>query len=324
MNDSNLPPIPQPGETGPQVCETVRLYLAVMDDLTPQQIALLSEHVNTCPDCAATLRQLQQATQLVASGLAHTTPSPHVDRAIMAVLASPVGADLSRPAPIYRLARPSWLVGSLATAAVLVVALLAAMFMNGISPVNTGLHAFSLPQNLSWSSYVLYHSETSIGNNGRRYYVYTYDNLGQKMMHVETVAGSLDVVSVEDEKSGEVLGMDMKNHVAQWGADAWMVDDSAFDLAQLRHDLATNSAIYLDKDTFKGQAVYRIRLKNGLMLLLNMQYQPVNVLQGAVGPGTGEPMYESLELMSSSQVSDDMWNMTVPANFHLGTLPPKP
>jgi len=156
------------------------------------------------------------------------------------------------------------------------------------------------------------------------YHVYTYNNLGQDMMHVETVASSLDVVSVEDEKSGEVLGMDMKKHVAQWGADEWMVDDSIFDLAQLRHDLKTNDAIFLDKDTFKGQSVYNIRLKSGLVLLLNMDYQPVNVLQGMVGPGTGEPMYDSLKMMSSSEVSEDMWNMSVPAGFHMGTLPPKP
>jgi hypothetical protein len=330
MNEYNLPPIPQPGETGPQVCEIVRLYLAVMDDLTAQQIALLSEHVNTCSDCAAALQQLQQTTHLVASGLAQTTPSPRVDRAIMAALASMNGKAATTPereVPRHKAkvsGRPAWLVGSLATAAVLVVALFTTLFMNGISPLNTGQHAFSLPQNLSWSSYVLYHKETNVGKNGTRYNVYTYDNLGMHMMHVETVAGSLDVVAVADEKSGEVLGMDMKHHVAQWGADQWMVDDSAFDLAQLRHDLATNSAIYLDKGAFQGQPVYRIRLKNGLVLLLNMRYQPVNVLQGAAGPGTGKPIYQSLKLMPSSQVPGDMWNMSVPPDFHMGTLPPKP
>ena len=337
MNDSNLPPIPQPGETGPHVCETIRLYLAVMNDLTPQQKALLSRHVNSCADCAEELRQLTHTTHLVASGLPHSTPSPRVDRAIMAALASQNGgraATSVRQAPFRRPAigaipygrpRPSWLVGSLATAAVIVVALLSALLMNGVSPVSTGSHGFSLPQNLSWNNYILYYSEAGIGNNGTRYHVYTYDNLGAGMMHVETmIPGSLDVVAMEDEKSGEVLGMDMIHHVAQWGADEWMVDDSAFDLAQLRHDLATNSAIYLDKDTFKGQQVYRIRLKNGLVLLLDMHYQPVNVLQGAVGPGTGEPMYDSLKMMAPSEVSEDMWNMSIPPQFHMGKLPPKP
>jgi hypothetical protein len=337
MNDTNLPPIPHPNETGPQVCETIRLYLAVMNDLTPQQKELLSRHVNSCPDCAEQLQRLSRTTHLVASGLAHSTPSPHVDRAIMAALASQNGGHAAtsvRQAPFRRPAvgaipysrpRPSWLVGPLATAAVIVVALLGALVMNGVSPVSTGPRGFSLPQNLSWSGYVLYHSETGIGNNGKPYHVYTYNNLGADMMHVETIsAGSLDVVSMEDEKSGEVLGMDMIHHVAQWGADEWMVDDSAFNLAQLRHDLATNSAIYLDKDTFKGQAVYRIRLKNGLVLLLDMHYQPVNVLQGALGPGTGEPMYDSLKIMAPSEVSEDMWNMSIPPSFHMGKLPPKP
>jgi hypothetical protein len=337
MNDSNLPPIPHPGETGPQVCEIIRLYLAVLNDLTPQQKELLSRHVDNCPDCAEELQRLSRTTHLVASGLAHSSPSPRVDRAIMTALASQNGgraATSVREAPLRRPAvgaipyghrRPSWLPGSLATAAVIVVALLGALMMNGISPVNTGPRGFSLPQNLSWNSYILYHSETGIGNNGKPYHVYTYDNLGAAMMHVETmIDGSLDVVSMEDEKSGEILGMDMIHHVAQWGADEWMVDDSAFNLAQLRHDLATNSAIYLDKDTFKGQAVYRIRLKNGLVLLLDMHYQPVNVLQGAVGPGTGEPMYDSLKMMASSQVSEDMWNMNIPPQFHMGKLPPKP
>jgi hypothetical protein len=198
------------------------------------------------------------------------------------------------------------------------------MLLNGISPVGTGPQRFSLPQNLSWNGYILYHSETGIGSGGVTYHVYTYNNLGQGMMHVETIAGSLDVVSVEDEKSGEVLGMDMKNHVAQWNADEWMVDDSIFDLAQLRHDLNTNDAVFLAKSTFKGQPVYDIRLKSGLVLLLNMDYQPVNVLQGMIKPGTGEPMYDSLKLMSSSEVSEDMWNMSVPVGFHMGKLPPKP
>jgi hypothetical protein len=359
MNDTSLPPIPGPGATGPQVCETVRLYLAVMNDLTPEQVALLSRHVAKCPGCAAEFRRLNQTTQLVASGLAPSAPSPRVDRAVMAALTaqnggqaakpvrktprrSPVGASAersgarfnsSRPAPQRSEAkrvsilrpRPAWLVRSLATAAVIAVALLGAMLLNGVSPVATGPQKFSLPKNLSWDGYVLYHSEIGMGSSGKPYHVYTYHNLGEEMMHVETmIDGSLDVVSMENEKNGETLGMDMMHHVAQWGADEWMVDDSVFDLAQLRHDLDTNNDIYLDKDTFKGQPVYEIRLKNGLVLLLDMHYQPVNVLQGMVGTGTGQPMYDSLKMMPSSQVPEDMWNMSVPPGFHMGKLPPKP
>jgi hypothetical protein len=58
--------------------------------------------------------------------------------------------------------------------------------------------------------------------------------------------------------------------------------------------------------------------------LLDMHYMPVNVLRGAVGPGTGRPMYETLQLLSHSQVSDSMWNMSVPPGFQMGTLPTKP
>ena len=330
MNDTNLPPIPDPGATGPQVCETVRLYLAVINDLTPQQVALLSRHVDKCPDCAAEFRWLSRTTELVASGLAPSTPSPRVDRAIMAALSPQNGGQAAKP---FRKItdrrktsnRPAWLVRSLATAAVIVVALLGAMLLNGVSPLATGPQKFSLPHNLSWSGYVLYYSKIETGSNGVAYHIYTYHNLGEGMVHVETmIDGSLDVVSMEDEKNGETLSMDMIHHVAQWGADEWMVDDSVFDLAQLRHDLDTNSAIYLDKGTFKGQPVYAIRLKNGLVLLLDMHYRPVNVLQGMVGPGTGQPMYDSLKMIPSLQVPEDMWNMSVPPGFHMGKLPPKP
>ena len=103
-----------------------------------------------------------------------------------------------------------------------------------------------------------------------------------------------------------------------------MVDETPFNLAQLRSDMSANRATYLDKDTFHGQAVYRIRCPDGLVLLLSMNYQPVNVLRGAVGPGTGEPVYDTLRLMPASDISSSMWDMRVPAGFRMGTLPPKP
>jgi len=134
--------------------------------------------------------------------------------------------------------------------------------------------------------------------------------------------GQVDVVVVSD--NHEMLGMDMIHHVAQMGTDSWMVDDSLFDLSQLRHDIQTHNAVYLDTDSFKGQEVYRIRWKDGLVLLLDMQYRPVNVLRGAVGPGTGAPIYTTLKLMPSSQVSSSMWDMSVPHGFQMGQLPEKP
>ena len=128
---------------------------------------------------------------------------------------------------------------------------------------------------------------------GRAISVDTYYDPATGNMHVETVMpGSMDVVAVGDGHT--MLGMDMMHHVAQWDANEWSNDESMFDLAAIRNDMKTSRAAFMDKDMFRGQAVYRIRCSNGLVLLLNMQYEPVNVLRGAVGPGTGEAIYDSL------------------------------
>jgi hypothetical protein len=194
-------------------------------------------------------------------------------------------------------------------------------FWNGFPPSKA--QVFSLPANLSWNGYVLYQSETRLDAKGIRYNVSTYDNLGTGQMHVETVMpGSLDVVAVGDKQ--QVLGLDMMHQVAAWGAIAWSVDETAFDLAALRSDLAADRAEYLDEDLFRGQTVYRVRCSNGLVLLLDMHYNPVNVLRGAVGPGTGEPIYDTLKLMPTATVSHTMWDMSVPAGFKMGKLPQKP
>jgi hypothetical protein len=207
----------------------------------------------------------------------------------------------------------------LVLAAALALALLATLHFGG----GPATQAFTLPSNLSWNGYVLYHTETRIDAKGERYSVNTYHDMATGRMHVETVMpGSMDVVVVGDDRS--MLGLDMMHHVAQWGADAWSVDETPFDLAQLRSDLNAQRAVYLDKDTFHGQPVYRVRTRNGLVLLLDMNYRPVNVLSGAVGPGTGEPLYNTLVLMPSSHVSSSMWDMGVPEGFRMGTLPDRP
>jgi hypothetical protein len=170
---------------------------------------------------------------------------------------------------------------------------------------------------------VLYHSETRIDAHGLRYYVNCYHDLGSDSMHVETIMPDhLDVIAVGNHHA--MLGLDMMHHVAQWGANDWSVDETAFNLSELRSDLDAHRAVYLDQDVFQGHAVYRIRTRNALVLLLDIHYMPVNVLRGAVGPGTGEPIYNSLMLMPPSHVSSSMWNMNVPAGFHMGTLPAKP
>jgi len=208
---------------------------------------------------------------------------------------------------------------SVTLAAILLLTFLPTMHFLGSSSTRT----FSLPPDLSWSGYVLYHSETRIDGDGLRYHVDCYHDLSSDRMHVETVMpGHLDVIAVGNDHA--MLGLDMMHRVAQWGASDWSVDETTFNLAELRSDMDAHRAAYLDQDVFRGQAVYRIRSRNGLVLLLDMHYRPVNVLRGAVGPGTGDPIYDSLMLMPPSHVSGSMWDMSVPAGFHMGTLPKKP
>jgi hypothetical protein len=183
--------------------------------------------------------------------------------------------------------------------------------------------AFALPADLSWSGYVLYHAETKIGANGMRYHINCYHDLGTGRMRVETSAGdNLDIVTVGDKQS--LLGEDVIHHVAQWGASNWSVDDSIFDMAQLRSDLQTNRAFYEGRGYFDGQEVYRIRTRNGLVLLLDMHYRPVNVLRSAGSSHAGEPIYERLSMLPASQIPDALWNMNVPEGFQMGRLPEGP
>ncbi len=232
------------------------------------------------------------------------------------------------PPPLREIPRGRRLLGlrwgaaaSVVMAAIVLLSFLAMMhFVPGVGP---GPQAYTLPATLSWNGYVIYHSETRIDAHGERYRVNTYYDPGTGRFHVETVMpGSMDVVAVGDGHS--TLGMDMMHHVAQWEANGWSSDESMFDLPGIRSDMKMSRAAFIDKDMFRGQAVYRIRCSNGLVLLLNMQYQPVNVLRGAVGPGTGEPIYDSLVMMPSSHVPGDMWDMQIPSGFKMGELPDRP
>jgi hypothetical protein len=359
--NNDMPPLPPIGATGPQVCATIRLYLAIADDLTPEEVTVLNEHVRICPECAKAQRLLQNTTDLF-NGLPSSTPSSRVDQAVMAAIAARnnghVGAQFIAPtrqrqsvaparpsrvsAPIptiptsiaaytaQKSKRSSRFVGKPLGMAVTVLAVAAMLFL----VLSTTLHflgvflpaqqwTFSLPNNLSWNSYVLYHSETRIDDRGKPYRVTTYNNLGSGNLHVETVmVGVLDVVAIGT--ASKMLGLDMMHRVAQWGAEDWSSDESMFNLAALRDNLAHNRDAYLDKETFRGEQVYRIRCSNGLVLLLNMRYQPVNVLRGATGPNTGTPIYDTLEVMPASSVSSSMWDISVPSGFTMGTLPKRP
>ena len=331
----DLPPLPPVGASGPKVCETVRLYLAIIADLTPEQVAIVQEHVRICDACAKIQGSLQRTTGLFAQ-LPVTAPSSRVDSAVLAAIAArgtrkassqlpveqPVFRQEQRQKQPYSRKSLAFSLAVVAAAAILLLMLRITLpFMSGSESANT--QGFHLPANLSWSGYVLYHTETRIDASGEHYQIQTYHNLKTDEMHVETVMdGSLDVVAVSDPQ--KTLGLDMMHHVAEWDVQGWSVDETPFDLPELRSDLATKNAMYLDTDTFRGQPVYRIRIRDGLVLLLNMNYKPVNVLRGAVGPGTGEPIYDKLEMMPQTMVSSNMWNMSVPKGFTMGTLPQRP
>ena len=322
MKSTDLPPIPKVGEDGPQVCNTVRLYLAVLDDLSTEQVNLLFKHVQTCSTCTAEFQLLNSATRLV-EGLGATSPSHRVDAAIMALQFDQNGIRTRKPVNLTH-RRPSARIISQAVVAFAAILLFVFLtFTHFIALAPSGAKAFALPANLSWSNYVLYHSETRVGANGMVYHVESYHDLSSNHMHIETMAnGKLDIVVVSDDH--KMLGMDMLHHIAQWNADAWAVDDSLFDLTELRHELQTKSAVYLDKENFRGQDVYRIRCKDGLVMLLDMEYMPVNVLQGSANADMAKPMYDSLKLMPASEMPISMRNMSIPSGFHMGTLPAKP
>ncbi len=206
-----------------------------------------------------------------------------------------------------------------AAAVVLVATFTTVRFMKTSAPSQ----AFLIPTTLSWSAYILYHSQTKIDTKGRRYHIDSYDQLASGYLNVETrQEGSMDVVLVEQGSNN--LGMDEMRHIAQKNVQGWGIDmsqESLFDLNVIRHQLAAHQANYMDTDLFRGTTVYRIRCENGLVLLLDMQYRPVNILAGAVGPGTGEPIYDTVALLSPSKVPSSMWNMQVPAGFKMGVLP---
>src|SRR5260370_34979771 len=84
MNSTHLPPLPKEGESGPQVCDIVRLYLAVFDDLTPGQVNLLFKHVDRCPACSEAFRLMNDATRRVRD-LGASAPSRRLDAAILAL-----------------------------------------------------------------------------------------------------------------------------------------------------------------------------------------------------------------------------------------------
>ena len=316
MKDTDLPPLPRGGISGPSACATVRLYLAVLDDVAPEQARPIFEHVRGCSTCEAELRLLRRVAPL-ATGSAEFSPPPRVDQVVMAAI------TLKGQAPHHQFTRrfmherrSPWLMLIVAATVLVVVMLTMPQLLGALfSPPR----AFALPAHLSWSGYILYYTETIVGTSGVLYDIHCYHDLGTGRMHVETTAGNdVDIVAVGNDQI--LLGVDLVHHLAQWGANAWGVDDSLFDLGQLRTDLQAHRAVYLGQGTFRGQEVYRIRNGNGLVLLLDSRYLPVNVLHDAGRP-VGEPVYQTLLMLPATQVPAALWEARIPAGFQLGMLP---
>ncbi|HEY1348099.1 MAG TPA: hypothetical protein VGF67_00565 [Ktedonobacteraceae bacterium] len=318
MSNLDLPSFPGIGEKGAQVCARVRFYLAIVDELSFEQVRILSEHLKGCAQCAAEFQILRQATRLVAT-LPQSTPSARVDAAVLAALqhrqtVAQATARAHAPGRL-RSGRRAW-----ALVAALLTVIATGLFMHGLlAGSRAGLQ---LPANLSWHGYVLHYTQTMNNPGGQPYQIEVYQDLGTNNMHVESnLPGKFDVVVVTDRST--MLGKDMMHHIAQMGSrvEDWATDGSLFDLDQLRHDLATGSANYLGQGNFQGQPVYQIRLENGQILLLSMSYLPVNALRNFHGQGTGVPIYQTCQLLLFAQVSDSLWDMQVPSGFQMGQLP---
>jgi hypothetical protein len=329
MNSTDLPPLPSLNVPGPGVCDVVQIYLAVWNDLSEAQQRRLTAHMEICADCAAEHRLMRRATRQV-GGLATTTPSPHVDQAVLAAIAARHRGTASTSS--IRLVRQRTRRSTRRIVAE--VAALAAVFMLALLGISQLLmqtlgaggaqQAFALPSNVSWNGYVLYHIQTMTATNGKKMVVTTYLDMGSGNQHVETTMDNeLDVVVVTDKN--EALGMDKMHNVAQWDAQAWTQDESLFNLSTLRKDLASKKVTYIGMTTFNGQSVYQLRNNaDGTILLLNQKFAPVQVLEKTATSSASTPMYDTFLVLPASRVPDSTWDMTVPKNFKMGKLPATP
>lgn len=329
MNSTDLPLLPSTPVVDPEVCEVVSLYLAVSHDLNEDQKRRVSAHLQICQRCVNEYHLVRRAAQLVNS-LEETEPSARVDVAVMAAIAARAAASKGasnaprplrstttgrlsgRSRPVRRSRIPMG--GLVAAAAVLVVAFVGLMNFV-IMPPKAG--AFQVPAS-AWNG-VLYHTQTVVESDAT-YHITSYHDMTTDRMNVETVVnGKLDVMAVSDGKN-TVVGMDMMHDVtSQANAKAWLVNDSLFDVKKLNADLKTGRAKYLGKSQYNGQSVYQVRDASGDIILLDMSYKPVNVLQAVSGSSTAKPMYDKLQLLSAAPAGT--WDMNPPANFKQGQLP---
>ena len=82
-----MPAMPRMGESGPQVCAAVQLYLGVLNDLPAEQGEIIREHVRTCAGCTAVERLIQSTTDII-GGLPASMPSARVDEAVREAVAA--------------------------------------------------------------------------------------------------------------------------------------------------------------------------------------------------------------------------------------------
>ncbi|GHO42320.1 hypothetical protein [Ktedonospora formicarum] len=325
MNQDRLPPFPSNEALSPQTCQVARLYLAVWDDLTSEEKQTVMKHVRHCETCAQEMHLIQEAKRIV-TGLEMSQPSARVDEAVYAAI-----ANRSRTHPTHfaqrrqrreeqrTRARNKWRPITLVASLLLLCAASLAIYTSLLSPTQQ----FQIPTDLTWNGYVLHYSQTQTTKDGTKYREDTYRDLASDMTHVETTMDNeVDVVAVGNKEHG-VLGKDMMNHVAQWDAFAWNESTSMLNLAQIRADLQAGRASYEGKETFKQQEVYQIDYHDGYILLLDMDYMPVNILHQK-NQGQTEPVYDQFEVLRTEKVPQELWDMNVPQGFKMGTLPPKP
>lgn len=324
LQPQDLPPLPPMGAIGPDVCAIIRIYLAVSDDLTPTQRQILYQHVEFCHWCKNEQQLIGRATQLM-HYVHGSEPSAHVDHAVMAAIAARHDQRMHLAPPMTMASRrrrqPALrLMGALVAAALVILAIWFSVSPLLPQPQQT----FTLPTDLSWNSDVLYYKQTMTNAQGERYQVTCYHNRSDNTINLETVMnGKVDIVVVKDQQKS--LGLDKMSHIAQWDVRYWSENEPFFNLERLRQDLRDGKVVYAGKDQFKGQEVYRIRYPDGHVLLLDMDYMPVNILpQGDKTTDAVAPMYDTVQWLHPSQVAASMWDMQVPPDFRMGEIAPRP
>src|SRR5206468_4241788 len=135
-------------------------------------------------------RLMNLSTRLVA-GLDASSPSSRVDSAVIAAIAARQNGQAATPRrPFLRYSRsyrttPLRLTGLVAVAAIMLFAVLTTLHFVG-TPTSRQT-AFILPATLTWSGYVLYHTETRTNSKGERYQVDTYHDLATDHIRIEMV-----------------------------------------------------------------------------------------------------------------------------------------